>query len=473
MMTFSRSQDVRHEPVPGSVRNPCPPRRSRRDRPTRLWLVLLAWPAIASALTIEEAVEAAVENNPSLQAAMYRVDAARAATARTRAAYYPSVFVSGNITRTDNPTHAFMNALNQRSLDMNDPSLDFNDPNDSDNMRLTTGVRYRLYDGGQRRAAQRIMNLGIDAERHATEAVQNTLIYLVKESYYRALQARDQIGVHEASLKSLEESLRVARERFDAGAAIITDVLNLEVQVAQARENLIRAQHSLEVALSTLNTTIGVEVITVETLTHPAPQHPTPDTRHPTPDTQHATPSISDHPELRAAAVLLGIREQDVRRTRRAYSPTLNAFGTLDWDSDISSDFERSYMVGVMAEWELFDGFRRRGEVRESRALRAEAEAQYDQTRNELLLQLKQARTSVNDARERLAVAQASVENAERALAITREQYEQGAATLADLLTAQSGLTAMQMRQTAAHYDYFIAQASVDRALGTLVQISQ
>lgn len=427
------------------------------------WAIRLAPMLMAGmvhAVTMDEAVEAALEHSPGLQAARHRVEAARSAATQAEAAYYPTVFLSGNISRTDNPTHAFMTTLNQRALEISDPTMDFNDPDDADNLRLTAGMRYRLYDGGQRRATQNMMHLGVEAKHHATEAFQNTLIYLVKEGYYHALKTRDFVAVREETVTSLEESLRVARERFEAGSAVITDVLNLEVQVAQAREELIRAKHNFEMAISTLNTAIGTELLSMDRLTSPDDE----------PSRPSADPvQLSDHPQLSAAAAMLDIRRQDVRRARGAYAPTLNAFGTLDWDSDVTSDFERSYMVGVMAEWEIFDGFRKRGALRESRSRRAETEATYEQVRNDLSLDLRQAHTRAIDAYERLAVTRTSKESAEKALAITREQYEQGAATLSDLLTAQSGLTATQTRQTAAYYDYLTALANRDRAQGHLI----
>ena len=424
-----------------------------------LWLLTTS---ISPAASLPESITAALENNPGLQAAMYRVDAARAAQTAARAAYLPTGFVGANYSLTDNPTHAFMMALNRRAFDIRDPNLDFNNPDDTDHLRLTAGVRYPLLHP-ERRTARAVSRLGVEAEQHATDAYQNTLIYMVMEGYYRGLQARDAVGVQEDAVKSLEESLRVARERLDAGAAIITDVLNLEVQVAQARENLIRARYGLELAVAALNTTIGVELLTAETLTAPGDEIPM---------LPAAAPAAVDqHPELQAVQVLLGIRDEELRGARSAYAPTISAFGSLDWDSDVSSDFEQSYLVGVMAEWEFFDGFRRRSQTRKAEAQRSATAAAWEEARSQLLLNMKQAHIRASEAFERLDVARASEESAERALAITRDQYEQGAATLADLLTAQSGLTAMQTRRTAAFYDYLTALANQARAQGQLISL--
>ncbi len=68
--------------------------------------------------------------------------------------------------------------------------------------------------------------------------------------YYSVLQAQAFVLVQEESLTSLEENLRVARERFNTGSAVKTDVLNLEVKLAQAREDVIRASNGLQLAIS-------------------------------------------------------------------------------------------------------------------------------------------------------------------------------------------------------------------------------
>ena len=441
----------------------------------------------AGAVSLDDCVEAALQQNPGLQGTVHRIAAARAAADQARSAYYPVLSLSGNYSRTDNPSQAFMMALNQRGLDMTDPALNVSDPADTDNLRLSSRARYRLYDGGQRRAAHRMTQLSVDAEQRAADVFRNQLIYQVMDGYYRALQARDVVLVRRETLESMQENLRVAQERFDAGSALITDVLNLDVQVEQAREEWIRAKHGLELAVHALNTAIGTEMATAANLAAPEESEGggqeseiggrksevggrKSEVGGPKSEVGEATLS-AEHPELMAARAMLDIREQGVRKSRRAYAPTLNAYGSVDWDSDVSSDLEQSYLVGVVAEWDLFDGFRRRSELGAARAQRAEAHTDYQQIRNELQLGLRQALIRKQEAQERITVTEAGKTSATRALEVTRDRYQQGAATLSDLLTAQTGLTAMQTRNRAAFYDYLTALANVKRAQGQLIHV--
>ncbi len=432
-----------------------------------LCLLSSSLPAYFSyAVSVEDCVEAALNHNPGLQAAEHRVQAARAATMQARAMYYPTFFVSGNLTRTDNPTQAFMMQLNQRTLDFGSLALDPNHPDDTDNLRLSSGVRYQLYDGGTRAAQRRMAQRGVEAGAHAVEAVRNELTFVVIEGYYRALHMRAFVDVQEEALISMKESLRVARQRHEAGAITITDVLNLEVQVAQAREAWLQSQHAFAAAVNVLNTAIGFDFVEPDALLHmdemdipEPPDHVSP---------EELAKQINLHPAFQAARSMQHMRRDDVDRARSRRNPAVNLFGSLDWDSDVNSDFERSYLIGIATEWNIFDGGQRRGDVLQTRAQHAEAVANTEEVRLHLTLDWTQADLRVRDALERLAVTQASEKTAEKAWAVTREQYHAGAATLADLLTAQSSWTSMRARRTAAHYDYLVALADRARANGTL-----
>ena len=175
---------------------------------------------------------------------------------------------------------------------------------------------------------------------------------------------------------------------------------------------------------------------------------------------------MENRPELKAAKANAEIQRKAWKKAQRDYYPTLSAFGSSDWDSDVSTDFQQSYFVGVVAEWDVFTGFRRSAATKSAKANADAARAEEDKARNNLRLDLKQAILQTKDAWERLNVARRSVDSAEEALRITRERYQQGAADLPELLTAEVGLTGTRTRDVAAYYDYLTAQSNVARAKG-------
>ncbi len=426
-------------------------------------LMIFAQPVFAAKVSLETCIREALDGNPSANAAAYRVDAARAMLKQARSAYYPQVFLSGDYALTDNPTRSFMMQLNQHQLDIRDPAFDANNPDDTDNFRFSLGLKYRIYDGGKRKTQTTSAKLGGEAAEYLLSSFQNELIHQVTHGYYSILQAQDFVRVQQGSVRSLEKSLAVAGERVKAGSAVKTDVLNLEVQLAKAREDLIRAENSVKLAIAALNTSIGKELVTEQNLSAPQKKDPGPTF------IQEDFKAVENRPELQAAYRQTLIKEQEYRKSVREYIPVVNAYGSYDVDSEKLSDFEGSYIVGIMAEWEIFDGFRRPGSVSQTRAEWEAAQKFEENVRNNLKLDLRRAYIQVGEARQRLEVAQKSVVSAEESLRITAVRYKEGAAPITELLTAEVGLTTTLSRSVAARYDYQIALSNFARARGDLI----
>ena len=421
-----------------------------------VWVAMLS-PLSSGAVTREQCIQVALENNPDLQAAAQRVEAARAAIAEARSAYYPQITLSSMYSRSDNPPQAFFMDLNQRTASL---QRDFNNPPDTENLRASVWAKIRLADGGQRGLGKDMAVLGTEASKAGEAAVRNELIYQVNRGYYGVLEAQSFVKVQKETVESLEESLRIANERFKAGSAVKTDVLNLEVKLAQAQQDLISAQNGFQLAVAALNTAIGQDLVPAE----PLPDEARKELQ--APDMTESPDAVENRPELKAAKANAEIQRKAWKKAQRDYYPTLSAFGSSDWDSDVSTDFQQSYFVGVVAEWDVFTGFRRSAATKSAKANADAARAEEDKARNNLRLDLKQAILQTKDAWERLNVARRSVDSAEEALRITRERYQQGAADLPELLTAEVGLTGTRTRDVAAYYDYLTAQSNVARAKG-------
>ena len=424
--------------------------------------VLLLGGTAARAASLDEAVQAALANSPTLHAAEARIGSARALLRQAQSYYLPSVGLSATYAASDNPIQSFMMQLNQRQLNMMDPAFNPNEPDDTDNLRLSLGAQWRVFDR-QRDAGRNMARFGAEASAEMFAAARNQLVHEITRGFFGVLQARAFAAVQAESVKSIEESLRIARERFEAGSAVRTDVLNLETQLAQANEDLIRARNGLQLAVAALNAGIGAELVSADSIQSPgtaALEAPPPQCTNPE--------AYEDRPELRAARLMRRVKEMDVRKARGGYAPTASAFASYDLDSDVSSDFEGSYVAGVMVEINLFDGARTRAAVQAAQAELDAARADEEQARLNLRLDLQQAFLGAQEAWERLNVVRKSLETAREAQRIVQEQYQQGAADIALLLQTQVGVTAMQTRSVAAQYDYLTALSNLKRAKGEL-----
>lgn len=408
-------------------------------------------------ITLERCIQTALEASPDLQSASARVSAASAAVKEAASAYFPQVGLSGSWTRTDNPPQAFFMSLNQRRASLQE---DFNNPSDTENVRGSVVAQWRLFDSGRRVADRQAAKQGARGSEFMLESARNDLVYQITRAYYGILQVRSFIVVQEDALKSLTESLRVATERHQAGSAMKTDVLNLEVQLSQAREELIRAKNGLKLGVAALNNAIG------RTLVRPGDVAALREDNRISGATNEVSGGVEARPEWRAMEARVRMTDARVSRARREYLPVVNGVGSVDWDSETLSGFEQSYLVGAAVELNIFDGQRNRSALARAKASATEAQADAEKLRQALELDLTQAKLNEDEARERLEVASKSRASAEEALRITQEQYQQGSVVISDLLMAQMGLTATRTRQVSAQYDCLIAHANVERALG-------
>ncbi len=424
---------------------------------------LVAWSAAAMAgPSLEECIRTALSENPQAAAAEARAGAARAAIRQAESALWPVVSLTGGYARTDNPPQAFMMALNQRTLDMRDPAFDPNNPDDTGNARLGVGAKMRVLDFGRRDSDRRAAVSAAGAQAEMFAVVRNDLVHEVTRGFYTILQAQSFVTVQQEQVRSLEESLRVARERMDRGAAVRSDVLSLEVRLAQAQEDLIRTRNGVGLAVAALNTAIGRDLVPEAGLDAKPPSE--------VPELPAAPDAVAtrSHPAVRAADLAVAARRSVLAKARADRRPTVSAFGEFAWDSEDLSGMEESYYAGVMAEWDIFDGFRRSAAIREAEANLAAAEADARRAQDGVKLDQRQAFLQAREARERWTVTAKSVESADEALRMTRARYEQGAADIPELLNAELGVAAIRSRRVAALYDYLTALSNIGRAKGEL-----
>ncbi|MFU8780182.1 MAG: TolC family protein [Kiritimatiellia bacterium] len=426
-------------------------------------LAALPITSAGAAAVLETLIAQALEQNHGLHALNRQIDAAEATQREARAAYFPQMGASLQYIATDNAPQAFMLQLNQRQLDMRDPAFDPNQPDDTTNLQMSLGVHMPLYHAA-RQPRQHATRLQSALSRQNMAAARNALVHAVTQGYYQVLEAQAFAAVQQAAQLSFTESLRVARERFESGAVVRTDVLNLEVQLAQANENLIRARNGIQLAIAALNATIGMDTVSIEGL-------PEPDMHIPAP---HSEPlSTAARPELAAAHLQHKLASEQIRIARAGTRPNLYLFGSVIWDGErLNEDREESYIAGVALDWNWFDGGRTRARTDAARAMQDSARASIQQTLTQLELEAKQAYLHMQEAWQRIQVTEHASTSADEALRITRALYQEGAADIATLLVAELALTETRMRATAARYDYLIALSNAKRTAGLFASIS-
>ncbi|MBI4662965.1 MAG: TolC family protein [Verrucomicrobia bacterium] len=414
----------------------------------------------AESWTLARAISHALTNSPDARIAQKRIAAARAGIAQANSALWPQLQLQSSYTRTDNPMFVFGSILNQRAFS---PSLNFNDVPDVDNLNVRGVLTMPLYAGGRISAGRNAAKANTGAAKANAEAVRNTLAFEVARTFHTVLKTREFIRAAEAGVRSFENNLTIASNRVNTGTALKTDMLDMQVRLAQAREDLVRDRNANALSERALRTVLGIEAGEF------AVASSAPEVAPPVEDLKSEISNLKFPARPELAAVQEGQRaaEAQVRQAKSGYRPRVSAFGSLDYDQGWVSDGDgNSYTAGVMVQWNLWDGKLTRGRVSEAQANLEAAREEERKLRLAIGFEVEQARLQLKEASERLAVTEAAVAQAQESVELTRSRFEQGLMISTQLIDADTALLAARVRRAEAEGDQRIAIAALRKALG-------
>jgi len=405
----------------------------------------------ADVWTLERSLDYALAHNPDARIAQQRIAAAQAGLEQANSAFWPKLQVQSSYTRTDNPMLAFGSILNQRSYS---PSLNFNAVPDVDALNARGIVTVPIYAGGRNVAGRQASKANTEAAKQDSAAIRNALGFEVSRAFHTVLKTRQFIQAAEAAVNSFETNLVVAKKRLDGGTLLKSDVLDIEVRLAQAREDFVRARNANTLAERALRNLLGIEegdFIVADTAPVVSAPH---------------SGDFAQRPELAAGRERESAAQAQVRGSKSGYQPRISAFGSLDYDYGwVTGGDGKSYTAGVVAQWDLWDGFSTRSKVREAKANLESAREEQRKLRLALDFEVEQARLDLKAATERLAVTEKTIEQATESAKLTRGRFEQGLALSTQLIDSETALVAARVRRAEAESDQRIAVAALRKAL--------
>jgi len=413
--------------------------------------------------TLEQAIDTALTNNPELSIMQARIEQANAQLGEALASFYPQIKASLSYQHSDNPAQAFAMIIAQRRLSFT--GTDFNHPGGVDNYRPQVTASYSLFRGGQDYYRSQAAKLGVETSEFERSATRNQLINNVTTAFYGELAAMQAHDISLRSIEAVQSELNQSKVRFDAGTMLKSDVLSLEVQLAEAKDAEIQAANAIELAQSMLKTLLGLsanEAFAINsTLTTALPEAPAG-------FDELLNQALSRHPEIMAADKRVAIAEQQVKVSQGAHLPRADAFVSYGSDSKnlAYSTSRDNVTAGVMVEVDIFSGFATQENIKKAEHELTAAQEAARQTRLRIENQLKSAQIKLQDALSRAEVSVAAVKAAEEALRLVNEQRQAGVVTVTRYIEAEVARDRAHSRQINARFDALRAEAELKQATG-------
>jgi len=409
-------------------------------------------PDVPQQLDLRTAITFAIENNFAIRQARERIKEQEGLIVEVKARALPTVAAIADYSRNDKEVS---------------PGI----PPATQNWAIAIQARQALYAGGGVKAALDAQKVLREAALLDLRSVINGAILEVRTRFYDVLLAREQIKVQEENVKLLEEQLQNARNRFEAGSVSNFEVLRAEVELANAKPQLIRARNSYRTSTDQLRQSLGYSNTTKENIRRTPEFVGTLDF---TPTAYDLQTSLDiarlNRPELLRFDKLAQAQERNIDIARADYRPSVDLVGSYglykDGRSNRFDDSRDGWTVGVQSTWAIFDGRATAGRVAQSRSQSRQADLLLNEQVLAVEVEVRSALSSLQEAGELAEAAVKVVGQAEESLRLANARYSAGSATQLDVLQGQVALTQARNNQLQANYSYNVALAALRRALG-------
>lgn len=412
-------------------------------------------------LTLDEAIDMALNSNPAIKISESELDKAGWDVKMAKAAKGPSVTLAHNATRTKSAASVGIGYdTNQQPFTV--PIAE------SINNRYANSVDLTLplYTGGKLEGTIEKAKLGLTVSDLGVANSQQQVKLDATTGYYSILQTRNLVKLSEESLERLNAHLKNVEAQYNAGTVAKSDVLRSEVEKASAEQSLIKANNAYELAVSSLNNVIGLPLDTPLVLKEELNY-----AKYDKSLAECISAALTNRPDLAQAAANLDIAKADIRVAESGNKISIAATASEKWnDKDFPGTDNNNWVVGINASYNLFDGGVTRSQVKGAEAGLDKASEQLRQARDSVQLEVRQAYLNMQEAEKRIETSKVAVTKAEEDYKIAQVRYSAGVGTNLDVIDSQVALTSAKTDYVQAMYDYNTSRAKLDKAMGITVE---
>lgn len=386
-------------------------------------------------LTLEEALQDAAANNRQLNISKLDEKAGQSNYSATTAYFLPQVNVSYSAFTTNNPLNAFGFKLQQQVITQEDfnPKL-LNEPSATPDFMTQVSVQQPLLNLDLMYMRKAVLKQS-EALSHKTTRLNDYLQFQVKDAYLQLELLYRTRKVLEASLTSFKALYRFTKDRYDQGLVQKPDLLNTEVLVKTAENNIADAESGIQALSDRLSLLMGREPGQVYTLTGEAEE------------VALAGDSLPDNrPDFQAMEAAIASLDYSIRSNKAGMLPRINAFGNYQWhDKSLLGFGGDGYLAGIQLSWDLFKGNSVKNKTASLAIERQKMEEELLKQKEESRSDIRKALRQYNDAAKTIARRKLAVEAAAEAFRVLQNRYNQGLVNTTDVLAAQSQVSNQQL----------------------------
>jgi outer membrane protein TolC len=399
-------------------------------------------PDQGTVLNLQKCIAIALEKHPSLRASAGAVKAYESKVGQARANYYPQLNLSAGYQRIG-PTA---------------PAGESPDPYNEYSTGVSLGMT--LFDFGKTSTGVKIQDLSLEASRADYDDVAAQIVLNVKNAYYNLLQTQRNRDVAVDTMKQFQQHLDQANAFFRIGTKPKFDVTKAEVDLGNAKLNVLKAENAVRAARIILKDAMGVpenaDFPIVDNLAFQKSDMQL---------SEILNAAYSNRPDLRSVTAKRQASASSIDLAKKGYYPTLSGSAGYAYSG---TDFPlgSGWNAGATLSIPLFTGLSTKYQVEEARANLEVLKANEDSTRQAILLEVEQAYLNVQDTAEQISIAEMTVQQAKDNYDLASGRYRTGIGNPIEVADATITLNNARANLNTALYNYKIAQAALEKAIG-------
>ncbi|MBD2529966.1 TolC family protein [Nostoc flagelliforme FACHB-838] len=395
-------------------------------------------------ISLAQALELAKRNNQDLQIAILQVERSRSALRESQAALFPTLGIDSSLTNNGN---AFTSNSSQSSTSFNGSAQ----------------LNYDLYTSGNRQATIQAAEEQLRVDELNVESQSLTISLNVTTQYYNLQQADEEVRINRSAVENAQASLRDTQAREQAGVGTRFDVLQAQVNLANAQQLLINAISRQQITRRQLATLLSlsqsVDISAADPVQLVGLWQPTLE--------ETIVRAFQNRPELQQQLAQRNINEQERRQALSQLGPQISLAGNYNlldrFDDGVG--INDSYSVGIAGNLNLFDGGAARARADQSRANIAIAETQFASQRDLIRFDVEQYYSQLQSNLDNVQTSSVALNQAKEALNLARLRFQAGVGTQTEVIAAENDLTTAEGNRVTAILDYNRALANLQRSV--------
>ena len=396
-------------------------------------------------MTLDKCIELALGNNPQINAAFHDILASDARIKQVWANYFPQLSWQTGYTRI-------------RQLQLSDAlgrNLTFNYY-----ILGQVTLQQMLYDFGVTQNQATIKRLDYEAYKTTLAGTINDVIYQTKDAYYNLLYAFENKKVAEDTVNKFEMFYNQAKAFYEIGMNPKVDVTIAEVNLSNAKLQLIQANNAVNLAVARLNNVMGVPFIDRYNVQERLKYQPIDVSFN-----QSIEIAREARPELKLAELKVESAKQTLKLVKKSYFPTISVEGQYQrggksWNSNYGYNF------GGYLNFPTINGMFIKNEIKEARYLYDKELANAKNTQNTIYLEIQNAFLKLEEKKNQMPVAMLNVKQSKENYELSYGRYRVGEASPTELKDAQINYQQAQLSYYNALYQYNSAKAELEKSIG-------